>query len=380
MSATFIDLFAGIGGIRIGFERNHARCVLSCEWDRWARKTYEAYFQDNMHPFPKDIRDLDPEDIPNFDVLTAGFPCQPFSIAGVSKKSSLGREHGFKDEAQGTLFFDVANILEQRQPKAFLLENVKNLLSHDRGNTWRVIQGTLRELGYITTYQVINASDVVPQNRERVFIVGYHQSFVKISLDAEIDWTPFWEEVDENIQDVKRREQARYNSSQWPKVGAILQPSSEVDDRYILTDRMWEYLQAYKEKHQKLGNGFGYGLVKSTSAQTRTISARYYKDGSEALVYRGEGKNPRRLTPVECARLQGFPQAFEAMFLHRKTQPVSDTQAYKQFGNSVCVPVVQAIAHVLLNYLRSPHKFKALPQKNQLPLPFTLAPDNMVGA
>lgn len=305
---TFIDLFAGIGGIRMGFEDAGCKCVFSSEWNPYAQKTYIANFGEV--PFG-DITKIKAEDIPPFDILTAGFPCQPFSIAGVSKKNSLNKKHGFDDETQGTLFFDIVRILEYHKPKAFLLENVKNLQAHDRGRTFKVIQKNLKKLGYNVFYQVFNAKNYVPQNRERIFIVGFLDHSVNFSFPEIID--------------------------QKPKLKNILEKN--VDKKYTLTDKLWNYLQDYKEKHNKKGNGFGYSIADPESF-TRTLSARYYKDGSEILIGQ-KNKNPRRLTPRECARLQGFDDKFKI--------PVSDTQAYKQFGNSVAVPLVKLVAKEIVN-------------------------------
>lgn len=325
---TCIDLFAGIGGIRLGFERHGARCVFTSEWNTWSQKTYAANFGDG-HEIAGDITKIEAEDIPAHDLLLAGFPCQPFSIAGVSKKNALGRPHGFECTTQGTLFFDVARIIAAKQPKAFVLENVKNLVSHDKGNTFRVIMETLREeLGYTVEAKIIDARHYVPQHRERIVIVGTREN-TGFTFDA-----------------------LRLPES-GPKLGSILHPEDgtepadeiyttgpkgKVHSKYVLTDKLWAYLQAYAEKHKAAGNGFGFGLV-GKSDVARTLSARYYKDGSEILVSRGKGKNPRRLTPRECARLMGFPQDWKI--------PVSDTQAYRQFGNAVVVPVFEEIARIL---------------------------------
>ena len=302
MLYSFIDLFAGIGGIRLAFEP-YGTCVFSCEWDVKAQETYGVNFGEKPCG---DIRSVNEKDIPDHDILLAGFPCQPFSIAGVSKKKSLGREHGFLDETQGTLFFDIARIIKEKQPKAFLLENVKNLRSHDKGKTFKVIKNVLeKELGYTVYERVINAKGLVPQNRERIYIVGF-----KNPIKFEFPDIP----------------------KEGPALHTILE--EDVDDKYTLSDKLWNYLQAYKEKHAKKGNGFGYGLA-DLNSYSRTLSARYYKDGSEILIPQEE-KNPRRLTPRECARLQGFPDSFKIV--------VSNTAAYKQFGNSVAVPVVERIA------------------------------------
>ncbi|WP_240417530.1 DNA (cytosine-5-)-methyltransferase [Paenibacillus periandrae] len=306
----FIDLFAGIGGIRIAFEEVGGECVFTSEWDVKAQETYEHNFHEK--PFG-DIRQItEPKiQIPKFDVLLAGFPCQPFSIAGVSKKKSLGREHGFLDETQGTLFFDVARIIKDCEPQAFLLENVKNLRSHDKKKTFQVIKSVLEdELGYTVYDMVLDAKGLVPQHRERIYIVGF-----KDPIKFEFPSLP----------------------SQGPKLRDILEP--EVPEKYTLTDNLWAYLKNYAQKHKEKGNGFGYGLA-DLDGHTRTLSARYYKDGSEILIPQGDDKNPRRLTPKECQKLQGFPDWFEI--------PVSDTAAYKQFGNSVAVPVVKKIAEQML--------------------------------
>jgi len=307
---TFIDLFAGIGGIRIAFEKNGGKCVYSSEWDTYAQKTYEA----NFGEIPDgDITQKDENEIPDHDILTGGFPCQPFSIAGVSKHNALGKEHGFKHTTQGTLFFDVARIINAKKPKAFLLENVKNLRNHDQGRTFNVILDTLQnELGYDVHYKVIDARTMVPQHRERIYIVG----FKKPNL-FEFPVMP------EN----------------GPAFRTILEEN--VDQKYTLSDHLWEYLQNYAAKHRAKGNGFGYGLT-NLDGVTRTLSARYYKDGAEILIPQ-PGKNPRRLTPRECARLMGFPDDFKIV--------CSDTRAYRQFGNSVVVPVITKIAEVLTRQL-----------------------------
>jgi DNA (cytosine-5)-methyltransferase 1 len=332
----FIDLFAGIGGMRLAFESAGAECVFTSEWDKFAVQTYVAN-HGIKHPIFGDIREVDPKSVPNHDVLVAGFPCQPFSLAGVSKKNSLGKSHGFADETQGTLFFFIADILRVKMPKAFVLENVKNLISHDRGNTFKVIQRVLVEdLGYKISFKVIDAAKFVPQHRERIFIVGYK--------DEEIDFN--WEAVKPNSKKVvsKVREILQENlpaPAQDSEKYFDKKPNS-VSTKYVLSDKLWSYLQAYKEKHRKAGNGFGFGLA-NLEGVTRTLSARYHKDGSEILIPRAGSSNPRRLTPRECARLMGYPDTFII--------PVSDTQAYKQFGNSVAVPVVSAVAKELVRNL-----------------------------
>lgn len=335
---TFIDLFAGIGGLRRGFESINGKCIFTSEWDKYAQLTYKANFNGDDHDVAGDITQIPVEKIPPHDVLLAGFPCQPFSIAGVSKKNSLMRAHGFKCEAQGTLFFDVARILEYHRPKAFLLENVKNLISHDKGRTFSVIYRTLtKELGYNVHYKIVDAQHWVPQHRERIFIVG------------------FKDENSFSFEDFKLPDK-----SSAPRLGSILHPedgsekfdepftagkNGKISDKYTISSHLWKYLQEYAEKHRKKGNGFGFGLVNPESV-SRTLSARYYKDGSEILVEQ-KGKNPRRLTPRECARLMGFEKPGKNDFII----PVSDTQAYKQFGNAVVVPAVEAVAKHMEKYL-----------------------------
>ena len=329
----FIDLFAGIGGLRRGFEAIGGKCVFTSEWNRYAQETYLANYSCD-HDVAGDITGISAVDIPAHDVLLAGFPCQPFSIAGVTKKNALNMPHGFRCASQGTLFFDVARIIEHHRPRMFLLENVKNLASHDKGRTFNVIYKTLTEdLGYHVDWKVIDAKSFVPQHRERIFIVGSREdsgfSFDTLSIpDAETG----------------------------PRLGSILHPgdgSEEPEDRflvgkrgrvhprYTLSDHLWQYLQSYAERHRKKGNGFGYGLFGPDDV-ARTLSARYYKDGAEVLI-RQSRKNPRRLTPRECARLMGFDEPNGQAF----RIPVSDTQAYRQFGNAVVVPVVEAIARHL---------------------------------
>jgi DNA (cytosine-5)-methyltransferase 1 len=307
----FIDLFAGIGGIRLAYQNLGGKCVFTSEWNHQAKKTYEANFGEV--PFG-DITKINETQIPDHDILLGGFPCQPFSIAGVSKKNALGRAHGFLDETQGTLFFDIARILKHKKPKAFMLENVKNLRSHDKGNTYKVIENTLKELGYSVHAQVLNGKYYVPQNRERIIIVGFRLE----DFGGK-----------ENFTFPKMPEQKKVFRD-------ILEP--KIDAKYTLTDNLWQYLRDYADKHKAKGNGFGFGLT-DFNGISRTLSARYYKDGSEVLVPQ-HGKNPRRLTPRECARLQGFPDEFVI--------PVSDTQAYKQFGNSVTVPLIQAVGKNLV--------------------------------
>jgi len=332
----FIDLFAGIGGIRLGFEAHGGQCVLTSEWNKFSQQTYLANFPEtSSHTFVGDITQVDESDVPDHEILLAGFPCQPFSIAGVSKKNALGRPHGFECTTQGTLFFDVARIIAKKRPKAFLLENVKNLLSHDKGNTFKVILQTLREeLGYEVHYKVIDGQHFVPQHRERILIVGF---------DGKTDFS--WDDLK-----LPSKGSVTLSSILHPQDGSeteeepyTIGESAKVNSKYTLTPKLWKYLQDYAEKHRKAGNGFGFGLVDGDSV-TRTLSARYYKDGSEILVSQGNRKRPRRLTPRECARLMGFPDTFKI--------PVSDTQAYRQFGNSVVMPVMKEVARIMIPHIQ----------------------------
>ena len=309
---SFIDLFAGIGGMRIAFDRAGGHCVYSNEWNKYSQQTYFANFGEQPDG---DITKVNEKDIPNHDILVAGFPCQPFSIAGVSKKNSMGRETGFADKTQGTLFFDVCRILKEKRPKAFMLENVKNLCSHDKGRTFQVIKESLDELNYEVFHAVLDGQNYVPQHRERIIIVGFDRERYGKDIDFEFNLTP---------------------KNPKPVMQDIL--DKDVEAKYTLSDKLWIYLQNYAAKHRAAGNGFGYGIA-PLDGVSRTISARYYKDGSEILIAQ-EGKNPRRLTPRECARLQGFPDSFKI--------PVSDTQAYKQFGNSVVVPLMENVAKLIV--------------------------------
>ena len=302
----FVDLFAGIGGIRLAFQNLGGKCVFTSEWDTYSKKTYDANFGEV--PFG-DITKIAESEIPDHDILLGGFPCQPFSIAGVSKKNALGRPHGFLDETQGTLFFDVARIIEYKKPKVFMLENVKNLVSHDKGKTFKIIKETLKEIGYSIHFKVLDGQYFVPQHRERIIIVGFRHSIFNGDETFEF---PQMGETKFAIKDILER---------------------ETDPKYTLSDKLWNYLQGYAKKHKEKGNGFGFGLT-DLNGISRTMSARYYKDGAEILIPQ-EDKNPRRLTPRECARLQGFPDSFII--------PVSDNQAYKQFGNSVVTPLIQAV-------------------------------------
>ena len=326
----FIDLFAGIGGIRKPFEEIGGRCVFTSEWDRFSQQSYRANFPepaDSDHVFAGDIRPWadEPSRIPVHDVLLAGFPCQPFSIAGVSKKNALGKPHGFLDETQGTLFYDLAKILAWHRPPVFLLENVKNLERHDGGKTFATIMHVLEEeLGYSVSWRVISSTPWVPQKRERIFIIGFKDSEIQFDFN-----------------------ELAIPEGDGPTLGSIL--DSKVDPKYTLTKHLWEYLKDYKERHRRAGNGFGYSLF-GPGDVTRTMSARYHKDGSEILV-RQRGRRPRKLTPRECARLMGFEQPGREDWII----PVSDTQAYRQFGNAVVVPVVRAVAQLM-----QPHIFDAM--------------------
>lgn len=308
---TFIDLFAGIGGMRIAFESAGAKCVFSSEWDKFAAETYELNFKEKPYG---DIRKINSSEIPHHNILVAGFPCQPFSISGVSKKNSLGVPHGFEDEKQGNLFFELVRIIKEKSPDAFLLENVKNLKNHDKGKTFRIIMQTLMDdLGYNVSFKVLDAVNHVPQHRKRIYIVGFK---TRTNFEFPV-----------------------YSPPEQPRMKNILEPS--VDKSYTLTDHLWNYLKEYAEKHRQKGNGFGYGLV-SLDSHSRTLSARYHKDGSEILIPQ-KHKNPRRLTPLECANLMGFPVDYKIK--------VSNTQAYRQFGNSVVVPLVTDIAKAIVGKL-----------------------------
>lgn len=334
----FVDLFAGIGGLRMAFESIGGECVFTSEWDSYAQKTYLRNYPESAHSLNGDITQLHEKDVPDHDVLLAGFPCQPFSIAGVSKKNSLGRAHGFSDETQGTLFFDVARIIKEKRPRAFMLENVKNLKSHDKGRTFDVIQRVLtEELGYQLHFRILDGQHFVPQHRERLVLVGFR------------DPTPFtWEALQLPAKGVLRMKDILHRTDgtepllEWDGDRFFDHQLGRACDKYILSDKLWAYLQGYAAKHRAKGNGFGFGLVTSESI-SRTLSARYYKDGSEILVDRGLDANPRRLTPRECARLMGFPDTFRI--------PVSDTRAYKQFGNSVVMLAFQEVARIMKPYI-----------------------------
>ena len=332
----FIDLFAGIGGIRRGFDAAGGKCVFTSEWDSYAQKTYRANYPTDGHEIRGDITEIDASEVPDHDVLLAGFPCQPFSIAGVSKKNSLGRAHGFMDKAQGTLFFDVLRILKAKRPAAFLLENVKNLKSHNKGDTFATIRGALEnDLGYHISTMVIDAKGYVPQHRERVFIVGFRE---KNDFDISKLKFPDPKTGPKLASILHAPEEEPEDQFNLPVEAPGSNETSFVNPKYTLSDKLWNYLQGYAAKHKAAGNGFGFGLV-TPKDTARTLSARYYKDGSEILIAQ-ERRNPRRLTPRECARLMGFDQpGREPMKI-----PVSDTRAYKQFGNAVAVPVIEDIA------------------------------------
>jgi DNA (cytosine-5)-methyltransferase 1 len=352
----FIDLFAGIGGLRRGFETIGGKCVFTSEWDRYAKQTYLANFQDsNDHIMAGDITKIEASEIPKHDVLLAGFPCQPFSIAGVSKKNALGREHGFRCESQGTLFFDVARIIEYQQPRAFLLENVKNLVNHDKGRTFKIIYQTLKEdLGYNISWKVIDARAFVPQHRERIFIVGFREdngfTFDNMNLPNPLEGP--------RLSSILHTQ----DGSEAPEGHYTIGSNAAVSEKYTLTDKLWRYLQDYAAKHKEKGNGFGFGLFGPDDV-ARTLSARYYKDGSEILINQKAG-NPRRLTPRECARLMGFDRPGQPSM----KIPVSDVQAYRQFGNSVAVPVVEAVARYISPWIMG-NKNLAAAFYQQLELP-----------
>jgi DNA (cytosine-5)-methyltransferase 1 len=318
-SFTFIDLFAGIGGLRLGFESIGGTCIFTSEWDPNSQKTYSLNFPGG-HALAGDLREYSrsPDLVPKHDVLLAGFPCQPFSIAGVSKKNALGRPHGFLCDTQGTLFFDTAQIIAHHKPAAFVLENVKNLERHDAGRTFKTIMHVLEcELGYRVQHRVISSEPWVPQKRERIFIVGFREPTTFDFRGLQIP-----------------------NGSAGPKLESILDPNDKVSPKYTLSAHLWNYLQDYKAKHQAKGNGFGYSLFGPKDV-ARTLSARYFKDGSEILIEQ-PGSRPRRLTPAECARLMGFETTKRKWRIE-----VSDTQAYRQFGNAVVVQVVEFVAQAL---------------------------------
>ncbi len=314
---TFIDLFAGIGGMRLAYEQAGARCVFSSEIDRFCQQTYEANFGDKPYG---DIREIDAAEIPDHDILVGGFPCQPFSISGISKRRSLDRPTGFEDETSGTLFFEICRILKTKRPKAFMLENVKNLMSNSKGETFKIILKSLDELNYSVFYRVLDGQAFVPQHRERLIIVGFdRERYGNVS------------EFEFNIHGVQPK----------PVMKDILFNNDDVDAKYTLSDTLWGWMIRYADKHKKAGHGFGYGIA-PLDGVSRTLSARYYKDGTEILIAQ-DGKNPRRMTPRECARLQGFPDTFKIV--------VSNMQAYKQFGNSVVVPLIENVAELVISKL-----------------------------
>lgn len=346
---TFIDLFAGIGGIRLGFEASGGKCVFTSEWDANAQKTYAANFPDG-HAIYGDITQIDAHGVPDHDVLLAGFPCQPFSIAGVSKKNSLGLDHGFADLTQGTLFFDVARIIEAKRPKAFLLENVKNLQSHDKGRTFEIMKHTLTEdLGYHINIRVIDGQHFVPQHRERILIAGFREP-------NGFDWNALQLQPKgiKRLRDILHPE----NGTEEPEAHYTEGLKAKVSSKYVLSDHLWAYLQAYAEKHRLAGNGFGFGLVGKDDV-TRTLSARYHKDGSEILINRGKNKNPRRLTPRECARLMGFPDSYKLV--------VSDTQAYQLLSQAAVVPMIREAATLMLPYIKDKGAGKTAPEVTVIP-------------
>lgn len=346
-----IDLFAGIGGIRRGFASAGGHAVFSSEWNEFSARTYRTNygFAETM---AGDITQVDADAIPDCDVVLAGFPCQPFSLAGVSKKRSLGRETGFRDKTQGTLFFDVARIIAAKRPAAFLLENVKNLTSHDKGRTFRVILDALQnELGYEVHWKVVDGQHFVPQHRERIYIAGFRSH-------TDFTWDDLrFPEHKPVLADILHRTDGTEPYLPWDGDKYFDHEHNRVQEKYTLTPRLWQYLQDYKAKHEALGHGFGYGLV-TPDMVSRTLSARYHKDGSEILVAQ-EGDRPRRLTPRECARLMGYPDDFRI--------PVSDTQAYRQFGNSVVVPAVAEIARIM-----KPHILKVM-REGEEPEPAAVA-------
>jgi len=349
MSFKFIDLFAGIGGFRIAFEAAGGECVFSSEHDKYSQLTYEAFFGEKpvfqnikqVAP-PGDITQIEPEKVPNHNILAAGFPCQPFSLAGVSKKQSLGRPHGFNDPTQGTLFFNIKEIIKAKKPTAFILENVKNLKSHDQGTTYKIIMEQLQSLNYEVSSEIIDAIHWVPQHRERIFIIGFRKN---LSWKGEVKEGNFL-----------KFDFSRVKAEVLKNNGLTNILEKNVNSKYTLGPGTWDTLKRHKKYHEAKGNGFGYGLLKPPfkNLTTRTLSARYHKDGAEILIDQGKDKRPRRLTPLECCRLMGFPQKYQRFFDRQdneKIQPVSDTQAYRQFGNSLAVPVVTAIAKLICHDL-----------------------------
>ena len=328
---TFVDLFAGIGGFRSALTSLGGSCVYTNEWDKFAAATYEAWYGDKVDS--RDIRTIDfAGELPDHDILAAGFPCQPFSLAGVSKKNSLGRAHGFDDEIQGNLFFSLLDAIDAKRPPVLFLENVKNLKSHDKGKTWKVIHASLVDRGYHIFEQIVDAAGWVPQHRERIFIVGFDENVFgpRESIDFTFPDPPL----------------------DRPAFGSILE--QKPDPKYMLSDRLWEYLQEYAAKHKARGNGFGYGIA-DPKGVSRTMSARYHKDGSEILIRKRGWRNPRRLTPSEAALLLGFDERYSSLYGHGDAFPqvVSDTQAYRQFGNAVVPKVVEAIGSGIINVMAS---------------------------
>lgn len=337
---TFIDLFAGIGGFRQAFEAIGGSCVYSSEWDRFCQLTYRQNYGE-QHVVVGDIRNVETHEIPEHDVLLAGFPCQPFSLAGVSKKRALNQPDGFRCKTQGTLFFDIARILADCRPRFFLLENVKNLAAHDEGRTLRVIMNTLeRDLKYRVHMRVLNAKSWVPQHRERVFIAGFLDDagfcFERMTLPDHANGP--------RLQSILHPE----DGSEIAESGYTEGPLAKVHSRYTLSQNLWDYLRSYSASHRRRGNGFGYGLFGPDDI-ARTLSARYFKDGSEILIQQADQKCPRRLTPRECARLMGFDRPGRKPF----RIPVSDTQAYRQFGNAVVVPAVEAVARHMEPFIKA---------------------------
>ncbi|CAM4401185.1 DNA (cytosine-5-)-methyltransferase [Zobellia nedashkovskayae] len=334
----FIDLYAGIGGIRFAFETasDENNCVFSSEWNKYSQITYNAFHGDvpfgNIH----EIEDIDNQ-IPNHDLLTAGFPCQPFSLAGVSKKNSLGRLHGFDDPTQGTEFFKVKEILRIKQPATFLLENVKNLKSHDKGRTFETICESLTQVGYTFESRIIDAAHWVPQHRERIYIIGFRNN---LNITQQQIGSLFPELPEQRIYDL---EDIIISEDELRNVHG---------DRYTLGLGTWNALKRHKEHHKKKGNGFGFNMITKpfNNKITRTMSARYHKDGAEILLEQ-EGDIPRRITPLEACKLQGFPEKCYSFFNGEVEQPVSDSQIYKQFGNSVAVPVLNEIAANITNFV-----------------------------
>ena len=363
----FIDLFAGIGGFHIAMHSVGGKCVFASEWDKNARLSYEANYSSiepnlfkkdksgNYLYFNEDINDVVPNKVPDFDICCAGFPCQPFSVAGLKR--------GFED-TRGTLFFNIANLVREKikeghPPRVLFLENVRGLKNHDKGKTLQVILATLEELGYGYSYNVLNAKYFgVPQNRERLFIIAWYKQLVQI------DNFKFPLGIAPDGRTIYDKEELKKGTLQT-KVSEIFEPSETIDVKFTISDRMWIGHKNRKERNKQNGKGFGYSLFNADSPYTSTISARYWKDGSEILIDQSEkGLNPRTLTPVEAGRLQGYriigngwehPECANNQNYNDSNPEfkivVSKKEAYHQFGNSVAIPVIKRLAEEIVKQL-----------------------------